>query len=205
MPLTALIHSPIEENIHGVIVPAPYRWLEDRNLTETKELIADQRHNCDEYFSGCGTVDVLQNRVRAYLDVEVVDQPAKVAGRYFFRRRSEGHEQGCIFSRDIATGHERLLVDPSEHGLFTSVGIHRVSGDGALLAYEIKNGGEDRKAIHVLDVATGRTLWDRTETGYARGFTFTSDNTGSATATRVRRRNLTRFECIASASKERTQ
>jgi len=35
------------------------------------------------------------------------------------------------------------LVDPSGQGPFTSVGIHRISDDASLLAYELKHGGGD--------------------------------------------------------------
>jgi prolyl oligopeptidase len=178
MPLSTLPPSPVEEVIHGVLVPDPYRWLEDRGLPETEEWIADQQQRSKEYFAECGNLDALRSRVREYLDVEVLDQPAKVAGRYFYRRRDPGQEQASIYVRDIATGHERLLVDSTEQGVFVSVGIYRVSEDGSLLAYELKHGGEDKKVIHIVDVETGHTLSDRLETGHARGFVFTSDKGG---------------------------
>jgi prolyl oligopeptidase len=178
MPLIAPTYPPVEECIHGVVVRDPYRWLEDRSLPETKEWIADQRRRCEEYFAGCGDLDALRSRVRAYLDVDVIDQPTKVAGCYFYRKRDQGQEQASIFVRDIASAQERLLIDPSEHGRFTSVGIHRVSDDGSLLAYEVKHGGEDRVAIHFVTVETGHLLRDRIDTGYARGFAFTSDKRG---------------------------
>jgi prolyl oligopeptidase len=177
MPLN-MSRPPVEEVIHGVVVSDPYRWLEDRGLPDTEESIAHQQRRCEEYFADCGDLDGLRSRVREYLDVEVVDQPAKVAGRYFYRRRDPGQEQGCIYMRDTATGHERLLVDPSALGPFASVGIHSVSEDGSLLAYELKHGGEDKKAIHIVDAESGLIFPDNIETGYARGFAFTSDQRG---------------------------
>lgn len=116
--------------------------------------------------------------MREYLDVEVVDQPARVAGQYFYRRRNRGEEQASLYVRDLIVGDERRLVDPADLGPFACVGIHRISEDGSLLAYELKRGGGDRKAIHVVDVASCRTLTDSLETGYARGFAFTSDLRG---------------------------
>jgi prolyl oligopeptidase len=47
-----------------------------------------------------------------------------------------------------------------------------------LLAYERKEGGEDKKSIHVLNVETGVTLRCCIERGNARGFAFTPDNRG---------------------------
>src|SRR5260370_5147618 len=178
MPLSMFRPAPVEEIIHDVVVSDPYRWLEDRHLPETEEWIADQQRRCEEYFADCGNLDALRSRVREYLDVEVLDQPAKVAGRYFYRRRNRGQEQASIYERNISTGHERLLVDPSALGPFASVGIHRISEDGSLLAYELKDGVEDKKAIRIVDVESGRILPDRIENGYARGVVFTSDYRG---------------------------
>ncbi|XCB27864.1 hypothetical protein RBB75_05970 [Tunturibacter empetritectus] len=178
MPLTNSIHTPVEELIHGVVVRDPYRWLEDRNLPETEEWLRDQHLRCEEYFADCIDLDGLRKRAREYLDIEVVDQPARVAGRYFYRRRDRGQEQASIYIRDMTSGLERLLVDPAAMGPFTSVGIHQVADDGSLLAYELKRDGGDRKAIRIVDVVSGYILPDSIETGYARGFCFTSDLRG---------------------------
>jgi prolyl oligopeptidase len=164
--------------IHGVSVRDPYRWLEDRTLTETEEWIREQQRRCDKYFAECEDVPAIRERVRAYLGVEVVDQPAKVGDRYFSRRRGRDEEQACIYVRESSAGEERLLVDPSPHGQYASVGIHCISSDGTLLAYEFKQSGGDRKSLHIVDVTSGLTLPDMVETGYARGFVFTSDRRG---------------------------
>jgi len=170
--------APVEEMIHGVLVRDPYRWLEDRGLAETEEWIQEQRRRCDAYFAECKDLPAIRKRVRGYLDVDVVDQPAKAGDQYFYRRRARGQEQGCIYVRDAITSTERLLVDPSSEGSFVSVGVHRISPDGSLLAYERKLGGEDKKSIHVLDVSSGVTLSCGVERGYARGFVFSADGMG---------------------------
>ena len=163
---------PFEEAIHGVLVPDPYRWLEDRSLRETKEWIRTQQQRCDQYFANCRELDVIRSRVRAYLDIETIDQPIRIDGRYFYRRRKQGEEQACIYVRDTVSGAQRLLFDPSTLGPFASIAIHQVSDDGSLLAYELKQGGSGRSAIHILEVSTGRTLSDCVDVGYVRGFSF---------------------------------
>jgi len=178
MPLSAGVPGCVEELIHGVVVRDPYRWLEDGSSRETRDWVADQQRRYDEYFAQSEDLDLLRERVREYLDVETVDQPAKIANRYFYRRRNKGSEQACIYMRDIATGQERLLVDASTTGKFASIAIHRISVNGSLLAYEHKQGGADTLAIHILDVERGAELPDKLESGYARGFTFATDQRG---------------------------
>jgi prolyl oligopeptidase len=168
----------VEESIHGVVVRDPYRWLEDRNLPETEAWIREQEARCEAYFAECPGIGILQRRVREYLDVEVVDQPSRVADLYFYRRRSKGEEQSSIYVRDASTAEERLLIAPSGEGPFTSVGIHRISENGKLLAFEVRRGGEDRKEIHVLDAGNGWILPDHVALGYARGFAFTAEGDG---------------------------
>lgn len=169
---------PVDEVLHGITVRDPYRWLENRTLPETEAWIREQQHQCNAYFAACPGLQMLERHVREYLDVEVVDQPARVANRYFYRKRRKGQEQPCIYVRDIATAEERILIDPSEQGLFTSVGIHRIAEDGKLLAFEIKRGGEDRKEIHIVDVESGQVLADGIPLGYSRGFAFTVEGDG---------------------------
>jgi prolyl oligopeptidase len=178
MSLTGSPLAPVEEMIHGVLVRDPYRWLEDRSLPETEEWIHEQQRRCDDYFAECGELLAIRERVQAYLDVEITDQPSRVGSRYFYRRRNRGQEQASIYTRDALAEKERLLVDASSLGAFASVGIHRISEDGSLLAYELKRGGGDRKAIHIVKVENGCVLPDFIETGYARGFSFITDDSG---------------------------
>jgi len=121
---------------------------------------------------------LLRTRVQNFLNLPVVDQPARVGSLYFFRRRNPDQEQACIYVREAETNAERLLIDPSSEGRFTSVEIHRISDNANLLAYEVKHSGGDTKEIRILDVTTGRTLPVRLENGYARGFAFAPANRG---------------------------
>jgi prolyl oligopeptidase len=168
MPLT----DSVEENIHGALVRDPYRWLEDRNLPETYDWIRSQQRLCERYFDSCAGLNAIERRVRDYLDVEVVDQPACVRSRYFYRKRSIGQEQGTICTREISSDSERKLVNPSEDGRFTSVGIHSIAPEGSLLAYEVRRGGSDRKEIRFVDVNGGTVLPNRIPLGYGRGLVF---------------------------------
>lgn len=161
-----------EEIIHGTIIKDPYRWLEDRNLFETEDWVRAQQHRLDSYFASFPHLGILERRVRDYLDVEVVDQPVSVRGRYFYRKRVAGREQGSICIRQKPDGKEHILVTTSEDNRFTAIGIHRLSQDAGILAYELRHGGSDRKQIRFLNVGTGTTLGNQLPFGYGRGLAF---------------------------------
>ena len=131
-----------------------------------------QQQRCDAYFGGCPDLSLIQQRVEAYLDVEVIDQPGRVADRYFYRKRRKGEEQGGLYAREATNGIEHLLVDPSREGRYASVGISRISPDGSYLAFEYRRGGEDRKEIRFVDLNSGEILPDSIPLGYGRGLVF---------------------------------
>jgi prolyl oligopeptidase len=162
----------VEEILHGVSVGDPYRWLENRTLPETKDWIRNQQRRCDRYFARNRDLDAIRRRVRTHLDIETIDQPTRMQNRYFYRRRRPGESQGCIYVRETITGMERMLFDPSAIGPFASAAIHQIADDGSLLAYELRSGGSERSAIHILDVSSGRTLPGHVPAGYLRGFSF---------------------------------
>ena len=179
MPVEEMHSSaPVIEVIHGETVADPYRWLEDRGLPETESWIRKQRTRCDDYFSNCPALESIRERVRSYLDVDVLDQPSRVGERYFYRRRNRGEEQACIYVRDIASGQEHLLIDPSAEGTFSSVSIYRISDDGSLLAFERRLGGEDKSAVGFVDVNRACILDDTIENGYARGLVLRPEEGG---------------------------
>jgi len=178
MPLSGAPSTLVDDVIHGVTVRDPYRWLEDRSLPETQEWIKRQQKRCDNYFVNCGDIELIWEQVRAYLDVEETDQPIRIGDRYFYRGRGRGLEQASIYTRDASTGSNRSLVDPSLGGPFASVGIYRISDDCALLAYGVRQGGEDRQTIRFLDIDSGRLLPDTIAAGYARGLVFAPGNSG---------------------------
>ena len=178
MSMNSSLSCPVADVLHGVPVYDPYRWLEDRALPETNQWIQEQRKRCEAYYSACDPFEMVRSRVEAFLNVEIVDQPARVGDLCFYRRRKKNQEQACIYMREEGGGIERLLVDPSAEGPFTWVGIHRISEDASLLAFEVKRSGGDRKEIRIVNTQSGRLLPDRIARGYARGFAFSPFNDG---------------------------
>lgn len=173
------LFEPLEQEdvFHGVRVPDPYRWLEDRSLPETEAWILEQKQHCDDYFGSCPVLPEIRSRVQSLLDVEVIDQPVRIGSRYFYRRRFKGEEQASIFVRDLTTDEEVLLV-PAQQDPFVSVRLHRISPNGHFLAYEVRYGGTDRRTIHAIEVASGVTLDTDVSADWFRGLVFDESKRG---------------------------
>lgn len=176
--MSILTQGGVVEIIHGVEVRDPYRWLENRQLTETEEWINKQNWLSDEYFSHNRFFGPLRKIASETLSIEVIDQAARVRDRVFLRRQLKGHEQAAIWVRRDGESDDRLLVDPANIGPNVSVGILRASPDGTLLAYSARSSGSDAMEVRIVDVATGVTLPDCLPLSYLCGFEFDASRRG---------------------------
>jgi prolyl oligopeptidase len=169
----------VTEILHGVPVTDPYRWLEDQDSPRTREWIAAQTRYARAYLDSIPNRQSIRQRVREFLDIETYDSLQKVGDRYFFRKRLSGQEQPSIYMREGIDGPDQILVDPSLRGTgpYTAVRPVRVSPDGRLLLYEVKQGGERTGAFELLNIEKQETLPDTLPRGYLRGFAFAPDST----------------------------
>jgi prolyl oligopeptidase len=174
-------YSPIEavtETLHGVAVTDPYRWLEDQESPRTRRWLAAQTRYARAYLDSIPHRESVRRRIRELLDVETFDSLQKVGNRYFFRKRLPGQEQPSIYMREGIDGSDQILIDPSSRGSgpHTAVKPLRISPDGRLLLYEVKEGGERTGTFELLDIQKRETLPDVLPRGYLRGFAFAPDS-----------------------------
>src|SRR5450759_822219 len=168
----------VSEVLHGVPVTDPYRWLEDQESPRTREWLSAQTRYARSYLDSIPDRECIRERIRQLLDVETYDSLQKVGTRYFFRKRVAGQEQPCICLREGKDGSDQILVDPALRGTgpHTAVKPLRISLDGRLLLYEVKQGGERSGTFELLDIQTRETLPDVLLRGYLHGFAFAPDS-----------------------------
>ncbi len=170
--------EPVVDVLHGVPITDPYRWLEDQNSLRTRAWVEEQMRHARTYLDAIPGREKIRERIREFLDVETYDSFLVCGSRYFFRKRLPGEEQPAIYLRDGAEGSDRRLVDPAERGTgcYTSVKPLRISPNGNLLLYEVKQGGERTGIFEIFDVECGEKLSDGLPHGYLRGFEFAPDS-----------------------------
>jgi len=163
--------------LHGVPVMDPYRWLEDQDSAGTRCWLDAQHQYARSYLDSIPSRDRIRDRIRELVDVETYDSIQTMGGRYFFRKRRPGEEQPCIYVREGTDGADQLLIDPADRGTgpYTAVKPLRVSPDGRLLLYEVKQGGERTGTFEILDIEPRSVLPDILPRGYLRGFAFGPD------------------------------
>jgi len=144
----------VAEAIHGVRIEDPYRWLEAQEAPETRAWIDLQNAYTRAWIDPIPFRAPLQRKVEALVRHDFIGPPMVRAGRYFYSRRRAGDETGILYLREGIDGQERLLVDPHplSEDRTTSVVEMGVSEDGRLLAYGVRQGGEDEVEVRFLDV-----------------------------------------------------
>lgn len=177
LPLTHPPYSaqdPVTDVIHGVPITDPYRWLEDRESPRTRSWIESQTLYARAYLDNIPERSTIRKRLQELTDVETFDSLLKNGDRYFFRKRPVGEEQPSIYMREGANGKDQLLVDPRDRGAskYTAVKPLRISPDGRLLLYEVKEGGEKTGTFELLEINTRTRLIDFLPRGYLHGFAF---------------------------------
>lgn len=168
----------VTDILHGVPITDQYRWLEDREAPRTREWIAEQTRYARSYLDSIPGLDRARERLRELVDVETYESVQKIGNRYFFRKRLRGQEQPCICVREGLDGSEDVLIDPAQRGTgpHTAVKLLRISPDGRLLLYEVKQGGERTGTFELFDIERQETLPDKLSRGYLRGFAFSPDS-----------------------------
>ncbi len=168
------------EVIHGVEIIDPYRWLEDQDSPETRQWIDAQNKYTHSLLDGLPSRPLIQKRLSELMRIDTVSAPFEQGGRYFlFKKRAED-DLSILYVRKGLTGKDEVLIDPhtlsADHT--TTIGLNDLSGDGRLMIYSIRRGGQDETELRVMDVDTRKDLPDRLPTALYRGVSVKKDGSG---------------------------
>jgi prolyl oligopeptidase len=144
------------EDLHGIAVADPYRWLEDPTSEESQAWTRAQDALLQAERDQWPGREHVHERLTALLGAGAVSPPIWRGERQFFMRRTAEQEHAVLLTID-PDGTERVLVDPmalDASGLTTLDGW-QPSKEGDLLAYQVSEGGTEESVIRVMDVATG--------------------------------------------------
>lgn len=172
--------EPVTEDLHGVTVTDPYRWLEDSKSPATRAWLETQMKYTEEYLAQVKVRPEIVKRLSELVRVESYGMPTERANLYFFKKRLPEENQGSIYVREGLKGADQKLVDATKLSTDqnTSVSIADISKDGKLLVYEVREGGADEASLHLLEVKTKRELPDTFPPARYAGVALSPDEQG---------------------------
>lgn len=151
--------QPIVDEIHGLRVPDPYRWLEDAADPRTATWTAAQDDLWLRHADGLPGRAALYTRVAELSAPATVTAPTWRGERRFFLRRASGQEHPVLCYADPVGG-ERVLLDPMalDSTGTTTLDQWHPDPEGRLVACQLSRHGRELAELTVLDVATGRPV-----------------------------------------------
>jgi prolyl oligopeptidase len=162
--------DPVTENLHGVEITDPYRWLENGDSPDVRAWVEKQNHVTEEFFRKLPGRERIRERLNVLLDIGTLGTPHPAKGRYFYTKREGKQNQPVLYVREGLRGKDRALVDPNalaEDGT-TALDWWFPTNDGRLIVYGLSKNGSEQSTLYVRDVTSGRDLPDVIErTRYA--------------------------------------
>ncbi len=153
----------VKEVLHGVEIADPYRWLEDQRSPETRAWIDAEDQYTQSILGSLAGRDRLKQRLTDLMKIDIIGLPLEHNRRYFLLKRLADQDLFVIYMRKGLRGNDEVLIDP--HSMSpdhtTSVSLMNVSKDGTVMAYGVRQGGQDEVAIHLFDVDRRKDLPDQ--------------------------------------------
>src|SRR5690625_2344513 len=145
--------------LHDVSVADPLRALENSNSTITEQWAAAQDELLGRHRETWERRPEFADRLRELLRTGAIGTPVWRGARAFLTRRMPDQEHAALLTVD-PDGTERVLVDPAaiDPSGATTLDTWHPSKEGALLAYQLSEGGTEKSVLFVIDVATGATI-----------------------------------------------
>ena len=171
----------IVESFGSVAVADPYRWLEDQKAPETRAWIDEQNKYSESFLRTLPGRDAIRKRVTELLKIDTIGVPQEHGGRYFFTKRLADQDLPVVYVRKGAAGKDEVLLDPHSFSPdhTTSVTLLDVTEDGTMIAYGVRQGGEDELTVKFLDVNTRKELPDVLPRARYQGVAVKNDRSGA--------------------------
>jgi prolyl oligopeptidase len=168
------------EEMHGVPISDPFRWLENADHADTRAWVAAQNDLTERYLAGIPAREQIRARLSELWNYPRFGVPFERGARWFETRNTGLQDQPVLYVAPAPGDEGRVLLDPnimSEDGTVAISGLS-VSEDGAQLAYAISAAGSDWMTWRVREVATGLDQEDLVEWSKFSGAAWRPDGSG---------------------------
>ncbi|WP_298445410.1 prolyl oligopeptidase family serine peptidase [uncultured Ferrimonas sp.] len=159
------LQQPLVEQLHGVAVSDPYRYLEELDGAKTKTWVQVQRQYGDNYLASIANRDVVEKRISQLWDYPSSKAPMIATGREFYFANNGLQSQDVLYIKRSANAEPQVLLDPNGLSADGTIALSdiAISPDGKTLAYGTSVSGSDWQTWQFLDIDSGKLLTDKLE------------------------------------------
>ncbi len=170
------------DELHGVKVADPYRWLEEdvRESKDVAEWVAAKNKETAAYLASIPQREAIKARLTELWNYEKYGPPFKAGRRYFYVKNDGLQNQSVLYKMDSLNGEPTVLIDPNAWAKDGTValGATSFSDDGRYVAYSVADAGSDWNTWRIIEVETNRLLTDELRWVKFSGASWTPDNKG---------------------------
>ncbi len=155
----------VTDQLHGVAVQDPYRYLENVRDPAVQRWLKAQGKVARQALDAIPVRASILKRIEA-LDAQrgdVVGDITRLAnGQLFYLKRAKGERQFKLVMRQSLQAPEQVLVDTArisqKTGMPHAINYFTPAWDGQHVAYGMSAGGSEDASLYVLNVASGKTV-----------------------------------------------
>jgi prolyl oligopeptidase len=138
-----------QEELFGVNVEDPYRWLEDEKAPDVKVWMAERDEAARAHLAKLTGRDAIAGELKDLLYVDWRSAPAKRGKRFFYTARTKEQEKSIVYWQEGEKGAAKVLLDPNAMSSDGSVslGAWVPTWDGKTVAYMIKGHNADESTL----------------------------------------------------------
>lgn len=146
--------TDVAENHFGVLVPDPYRWMEDDNDPELKTWIDEQCQFTEGYLAQLPRREAIASRLKDLYNYPKYGMIQAVGKRIVYSYNTGLQQQNVYYVQEGDQGEARVLIDPntlSEDGT-VAVTLNTSSNDHRYLSFLVSASGSDWQTLKVFDL-----------------------------------------------------
>ncbi len=179
VPPKARVDDTVDE-VHGVKVADPYRWLEDAHSPATQQFVSEELTYTRSVLDPLPGRDKIHARLQQLLEIGNVNAPKSGGDRFFYTRREGTQNQPVLYVREGVNGKDRVLVDVNQQAADGTVALDWFfpSHDGRHVAYGTSPSGSEISTLHVIETSSGRLLRDTIDRTRAASVQWKPDGSG---------------------------
>ena len=170
----------VAESIHGIKVDDFYRWLENVDSLQTKKWSKKQNQLTRRILNKIPNRSNLKKEFKKVLSFDSISAPLPRKNKYFFTKQLNLQNQPVLFAREKINGKPRVLVDPNKLSKKGALSLDwwYPSKDGSLVAYGLSKDGDEKSALFIKNVLTGKNLSDKIPYASFCNLTWLPDSSG---------------------------
>lgn len=146
----------VVDQIHGVAVEDPYRWLEKSDDPAVGQWTEQQNALTRKYLDQFPRVrERLSATLSKLYSVPVSSPPDRYGESYFYSRREGDQNHAIVYlKREKLDAEAKAIINPNEWSKDGTVALDwmHVSPDGAMIAYGRSAGGNEKSTLYLRDV-----------------------------------------------------